>query len=386
VSSPATWILRLDEGRAGSRFAVKDLIDVAGAPTTAGCRPVAERAGPAAADAACLAGIRAAVDAGRARLVGKANLHELADGVTGINRWAGTPVNPLDAAAVPGGSSSGSAAAVAAGEADLALGTDTAGSIRIPAACCGITGLRPTHGRVSGAGVWPLAPSLDTVGPLAADVSGVVEGMELLVPGFAGEVPASVATLSLARLRLGGAGLLADPDIDTALDRLLAAAELPVTDVHPTGWGQAVRDGLTILGTEADGLHGAFVRRHRASIGDDVVAGFAHAATVGHQRLLRARAGRARWGAEVTGWWREAAAVVLPTLGVTAPPVGPAAARVIGVSWTLPPALAGLPALALPLPLPGRRLPASVQLVGPPGGDGLLCALGRRLEAALAGS
>src|SRR6185503_18541942 len=143
-----------------------------------------DRARPAAADAACLAGLRAAIARGEACLAGKTNLHELAYGISGINRAFGTPVNPLDPALVPGGSSSGSAVAVATGEADVAYGSDTGGSIRIPAACCGTAGLKTTHGRVSLEGVWPLAISLDTIGPMATDVAGLVLGMELLEPGF----------------------------------------------------------------------------------------------------------------------------------------------------------------------------------------------------------
>src|SRR6202043_2404017 len=173
----STFITRYETSGTGSggRLAVKDLIDMEGGSTTAGCRAVAEVAGPASRDAACLAGARAA----GARIVGRTNLHELALGVTGINPWFGTPVNPLDADLVPGGSSSGSAVAVATGDADVAYGTDTGGSVRIPAACCGIAGLKTTWGRVPVDGVYPLAPSMDTVGPLGADVAAVELGMRL---------------------------------------------------------------------------------------------------------------------------------------------------------------------------------------------------------------
>src|SRR5580704_2124212 len=176
----ATFITSLPVTGPGLRVAVKDLIDMAGLPTTAGSRVIAETAAPAEADAACLAGLRAS----GAQIVGRTNLHEIALGVTGINPWFGTPVNPLDPSRVPGGSSSGSAVAVAAGEARVAYGTDTGGSVRIPAACCGVCGLKTTAGRIPVAGVRPLAPSLDTVGPMAADVAGLVLGMQLLEPGF----------------------------------------------------------------------------------------------------------------------------------------------------------------------------------------------------------
>src|SRR5580658_6019632 len=152
-----TFITRFDTTGSGVRLAVKDLIDMEGVPTTAGSRAVAERAVPALTDAACLAGARAQ----GARIVGKVNLHELAFGATGKNPWFGTPTNPLDPRLVPGGSSSGSAVAVANGDADVAYGSDTGGSVRIPSACCGTAGLKTTWGRVSLDGVFPLAPSLD---------------------------------------------------------------------------------------------------------------------------------------------------------------------------------------------------------------------------------
>src|ERR1700729_1805989 len=174
----ATFITRMPGSGGGIRLAVKDLIDVAGVPTTAGSRALAATAVAAERDAPCLAGARAA----GARIVGKANLHELALGASGVNEYFGTPVNPLDPSLVPGGSSSGSAAAGAGGGASLAYGSDTGGSVRVPAAFCGITGLKTTHGRISLDGVWPLAPSMDTVGPMARDVAGGGGGMRLLGP------------------------------------------------------------------------------------------------------------------------------------------------------------------------------------------------------------
>src|ERR1700680_1160784 len=216
----STWIIRETAPGVGLRVAVKDIIDVAGLPTTAGCLAVADRARPATADAACLAGLRAAAARGEAHLAGKTNLHELAFGISGINFAFGTPANPLDPACVPGGSSSGSAVAVGNGEADVAYGSDTGGSIRIPAACCGITGLKTSYGRVPLAGVWPLAPGLDTVGPMAAPVDGLVTGMALLEPGF-------TAAAASAR-RIGRLRTTARPEIEQAVDDALKAAEFEV--------------------------------------------------------------------------------------------------------------------------------------------------------------
>src|SRR5256885_1861279 len=195
MSRVSTFISRTDPSGTGPRLAVKDLIDMEGLPTTAGCKAVADSCEPAAGDAPCMAGARAA----DARVVGKVNLHELAFGATGVNEWFGNPINPLDPALVPGGSSSGSAVAVATDEADVAYGSDTGGSVRIPSACCGTTGLKTTHGRVSLEGVWPLAMSLDTVGPMARDVAGVVLGMQLLEPDF---TVAATAPKTVGRFRL----------------------------------------------------------------------------------------------------------------------------------------------------------------------------------------
>ena len=201
---------------------------MAGLPTTAGCLAVADTAGPARRDAS-LPGGAAGRDrrAAEARFVGKTNLHELAYGITGVNEAFGTPVNPLDPRRVPGGSSSGSATAVAAGEADVAYGTDTGGSIRIPAACCGIAGLKTTWGRISLDGVRPLAPSLDTVGPMAADVDGLIAGMALLEPGFAvaADAPRTVGRLAIE----------ADPVVDAAVDDALRGGRVRGPADHDPG-------------------------------------------------------------------------------------------------------------------------------------------------------
>src|SRR6202012_3868554 len=179
-----TWVIRIpvdaDDSAAGPRLAVKDCIDVAGLPTTAGCPVVAEMAERAHTDAAVVASARE----GGARIVGKASLTELCWSASGINHWAGTPLNPRDPRRLPGGSSSWSAVAGATGEADVAFGTDTGGSVRVPADFCGVAGLTTRRGRIPVKGVYPLAPSLDTVGPIGPDVAAVELGMRLLEPGF----------------------------------------------------------------------------------------------------------------------------------------------------------------------------------------------------------
>ncbi len=261
-----TFITRLDGPSGGVRLAIKDVIDVVDVPTTAGCRAVALHAQPARRDASCLAGARAA----GAVVVGKANLHELAFGVTGINPWFGTPTNPLDPTRVPGGSSSGSAVAVATGEADVAYGTDTGGSIRIPSACCGTAGLKTTWGRIPVDGVWPVAPEFDTIGPMARDVAGVVTGMELLEPGFTVAPPTAPAALRVGRIRLP-----ADPDIDAALDALLADVGWEVVDVGEAvvaEWNEATMAcGALLVAGAWDSDH-ELVEAHPDQVGAGVVA------------------------------------------------------------------------------------------------------------------
>jgi amidase len=373
----ATFITRLassgGEG-AGVRLAVKDLIDVAGAPTTAGSQALAAIAVAAERDAPCLAGARAA----GARIVGKANLNELAYGASGVNEFFGTPVNPLDPSRVPGGSSSGSAVAVADGEADLAYGSDTGGSIRVPAAFCGITGLKTTHGRISLAGVWPLAPSLDTVGPMARDVAGVAAGLALLEPGF------SVGVSAARRVgRIRPAGIDVDPVIDAAVDAALTCCGVEVIDVDLPGWGAARRTCDVIADAEAVVSNRVLLADPglRDLLGQRVRANLAEAQAVTREQLLRARAEQERWRAAMAAATRQTGLLALATVPFFAPRLE-AATRPGYLALTSPANLAGFPALALPVPT-GQRLPASLQLVGGPDDEALLLATGAMIEAAV---
>jgi amidase len=369
-----TFITRLAPATGGIRLAVKDLIDIEGLPTTAGCRAVADAAAPAAADAACLAGARAAA----AAIVGKANLNELAFGGSGINEWFGTPVNPLDPGLVPGGSSSGSAVAVADGDADIAYGSDTAGSIRIPAAFCGVAGLKTTRGRIPVDGVWPLAPSLDTVGPLSRDVTGTAAGMALLEPGFA------VSATPARRVgRLRPAQVSVDPRIDAAVDAALARSGLEVTEVSLPGWQDALRAGRAIMVTEGarSDAHLLADPLAAAKISQQVRIRFAEADAVGPQQLRQARVCQQRWAAALAAVFTQVQLLALPTVRFFPPPLDDAARHYH--DCTLPFNLAGVPALSLPVPA-ASRLPASLQLVGPPDSEDVLLATGAMVEAALA--
>lgn len=195
IDTSAAFIGAVPSGR-GLRLAVKDVIDMRGRVTTAGCKAVEQAAGPAERDATCLAGAREAERAGELHFVGRTNLDGLAGGATGIKPWSGTPVNPLGPHRIPGGSSRRSAVAVATGHADIAIGTDTGGSVCIPAACTGIAALKTTHGRVPVQGTHALSQTLDSIGPLATAVSGLDRGMQLLEPGFYPSTPAISGALS----------------------------------------------------------------------------------------------------------------------------------------------------------------------------------------------
>jgi amidase len=375
-----TWIELETEFGSGARVAVKDLIDMAGLPTTAGCRAVADTARPARRDAACLAGLRAAIARGEARFVGKTNLHELAYGISGINAAFGTPVNPLDPRRIPGGSSSGSATAVAADEADVAYGTDTGGSIRIPAACCGIAGLKTTWGRISLDGVHPLAPSLDSVGPMARDVNGLIAGMALLEPGFAvaAEAPRVVGRLAID----------ADPVVNSAIDRALGAAGFLVQPVTIPELGEVIAASMALLDAQAWATNAELVATAPDRIGRDVLDRLRHASTITDARLSAARAVISQWRATLDRLWSRVELLAAPTL-LGFPPLTDDAGAIVAIrGLTSPVNAAGLPSLALPVPADGPRaaggpLPASIQLIGPAGSEDRLLAAGAVLEQAV---
>jgi amidase len=367
----ATFITSFTVSGPGLRVAVKDLIDMAGTPTTAGSRVLAQAAVPAARDAACLAGARAA----GAQIVGKVNLHELALGVTGINPWFGTPVNPLDETRAPGGSSSGSAVAVAAGDARVAYGTDTGGSVRIPAACCGVCGLKTTWGRIPVSGVRPLAPSLDTVGPMAADVAGLVAGMQLLEPGFA-------AAPSAGPLRVGRLAVSAAPEVDDAVTAALRATSWEVTDLDPGEWLAATRCASTLLVAEAYQANRDLLATDAGRLSADVARRLEAGRQVTPAALAQAAQARERWAAHLTGLLRGFDLLVTPTLAIL-PPTLEDADVLLEARYTLPVSLAGVPALALPIPARGP-LPASLQLVSARGSEEGLLAAGAAAEAAIA--
>ena len=228
----------------------------------------------------------------------------------GTNLWFGTPVNPLDPGLIPGGSSSGSAVAVATGEADVALGSDTGGSVRIPAACCGVFGLKTTHGRISLEGVWPLAPSMDTIGPIATSIAGLALGMGLLEPGFA------IAPSAAGRIgRVHTTGL---PEIEAAIDQALRAAELDVVELTLPGWDLGSFAFTAIYFSELWDADHELVELHRDGVGDDIAATVGMAETFRPQ-LAEALGQRDQWHASLAQIFEQVELLALPTLPIFPP-------------------------------------------------------------------
>ncbi|WP_372396289.1 amidase [Azospirillum sp. HJ39] len=347
--------------------AIKDTIDIAGTPTRAGSRSL-EDAPPAATHADVVGNLLAA----GWRIAGKTTMHELAFGTTGINRWAGTAPNPDFPDFVPGGSSSGSAAAVAAGMVDASIGTDTGGSVRIPAACCGVFGLKPTFGRVSRQGVMPARSTLDCVGPFAADMASLVACMAAIDPSF-GPLPALDD--------IGGGvtiGLLetdADAGIAAAVRTAVGAAGLPVEAVTLTGMRAAFEAGLSVINVETWAACAALVET--GLVGEDVAVRLRNAARTTVEEVARAEEVRAAFTAEVDALLERVAVIALPTMAGPPPLVAEAGdtSRLVRMTTLVRPFnLSGHPAIAIPLaPIDGA--PASLQLVAAKGADELLCAV-----------
>lgn len=348
-------------GRGPKRVVVKDTIDIAGYPTRAGSAALAEVA-PAERHAEIVARSLAA----GYRLVGKANLHELAFGMTGLNAWTGTPDNPHFPERIPGGSSSGSAAAVAAGLAEVGIGTDTGGSIRLPAACCGLYGLKPSFGRLDRRGVMPALSSLDCVGPIAADLEELIAFMGAVDPGF-------VAPRGGPRPRLGWLQVVADEAEQSAVEECLSASSLPTSPARLTLLDEAYKAAMAVINRETFDACAAWLDDDR--LGADVAKRLRAAGQTTDAELHEAEAVRRGFTAEVDRLLETHDILALPTLPHA--PLTRAAAEAgeqdLTISALLRPFnLSGHPALTVPLaPRAGR--PVAMQLVGRRGDDAAIC-------------
>jgi aspartyl-tRNA(Asn)/glutamyl-tRNA(Gln) amidotransferase subunit A len=354
---------------AGMSLVVKDLFDTAGLVTTYGSILFADHVPAETAVAVRLLEAAGYVD------VGKTNLHEFAYGTTSENPHFGTVPNPVAPGRVAGGSSGGSAAALAAGLADAALGSDSGGSIRIPAACCGVVGFKPSYGLVPIEGCFPLAPSFDHAGPLARDVAGCARMMEVLAPGTE---PAGVA---LDDVEVGIAWLeLADPEVrkrvETAAEHFphRRSLELPLANGIGTAFRREVAD-----------VHRELFLEHADSYGENVRIKLERCLAVTDAEYAQAAAARERYRESLLEATNGVDLVLTPTLVCVAPPA-PAdeiALRDKLTCLTLPFNATGWPALALPCGPAEDGLPASTQLSAPPGADALVLGAALALEQAL---
>jgi aspartyl-tRNA(Asn)/glutamyl-tRNA(Gln) amidotransferase subunit A len=367
----SVWITELEPRGDGPRLAVKDLFDTAGVRTTYGSRVFADHVPETTASAVVRLERAGYVN------VGKANLHEFAWGITSENPHYGSVPNPVAPGRVAGGSSGGNAAALAAGLVEAALGTDSGGSVRIPAACCGVVGFKPTHGLVPIDGCFPLAPSYDHVGPMARTVEGCEQMMGALADGF------EPATLDdLAGLRVGVAWTArADPLVAHRVEA--AAALLPHRRAVELPFPEGVYPAFA---REAADVHRELFAVHRDLYGENVARKVAWALKVTDADVDAARAARERYREEMTELMDGLDLVVTPTIPMVAPPlgIGDLALRERMIELTLPWNTIGAPALALPCGSAEDGLPASIQLIGKPGDDALVLAAGRLLERALA--
>ncbi len=352
----------------GIPVAIKDLFDVAGSVTTAGAHP-GFRPPPAKADCDVVAQLRA----GGAVLLGKTALHEWALGLSTNNEHFGPTRNPYDTERIPGGSSGGSAAALAAGLTVLALGTDTGGSIRVPAALCGVVGLKPTYGLVSLRGVTPLSRSLDHAGPMASTVEDAFVMLEGISAFRRSPAP---------RPRV----LIADgeffEDVDPAIVDLVRAAAARIGTTQRVDLGDvktALSANTVILYSDAAAFHEERMKAHLdwfgSSLRERLPAGLTYRAV----DYARARDVQREWTAMLTRVLGEDGVLAVPTTLVPATrigdPEGAELARLMS-RLTAPFNLAGVPVLSVPVGKVGG-LPVGMQLVAAPGRESLLWAAAR---------
>ncbi|MFC6668758.1 amidase [Marinobacterium aestuariivivens] len=355
----------------GMRVAIKDSIDVAGMATRMGSAAF-DNAAPAARHADV---VERLLDAG-CRIVGKTVLHEFAFGVSGINPACGTPRNHRYPNRIPGGSSSGSAVAVAAGEADIALGTDTGGSVRQPAACCGVYGFKPSFGRVSRHGVWPSATSLDCVGVFASTLELLERATAIVDPRFE-------AQAFDGELRIGLVAVEADAAIAGAVRDYVTASGCSAGEVELQLLDAAFEAGLAIINAETWNAFGACLETGR--VGADVAERLKRAAETSPQAVADAERVRQAFGEQLDALLERFSVLALPTLPSFPLMLDEALAGKTDLRSTAlvrPFNLSGHPALSIPLDIDGR--PAGLQLVARRGDDARLLAAARELERLVA--
>jgi aspartyl-tRNA(Asn)/glutamyl-tRNA(Gln) amidotransferase subunit A len=367
---PGIFLARPEQSAAGIPLGVKDLFDTAGLVTTYGSAIFAEHVPRETAEA-----VRRLEAAGYVN-VGKTNLHEFAYGTTSENPHFGNVPNPIAPGRVAGGSSGGSAAALAAGLVDAALGSDTGGSIRIPAACCAIVGFKPTHDLVPLEGCFPLAPSLDHAGPMARSVADCATMLSALAPGFR---PRQLE--SLEEVVVGVAWTEhADPLVRARVEE--AAALFPRARNVELDLGEEAR---TVFMREVADTHRELYAEQGDLYGANVAEKLETCLAVTDSEYEAGLRGRERYREAFDSAMEGLDLLVTPTLPFVAPAVGQDERELrrdlTRLTW--PSNVLGAPALALPCGAAEDALPASVQLVGRPGTDAVVLSAGALLESRL---
>lgn len=362
-------IMPLSLGRGPLRVTVKDCIDVVGVQTCGGSKALADIP-VATANAEIVTRLLNA----SCRLIGKTNMHELAYGVTGINAWTGTPLNPLFPEYVPGGSSSGSASVVAAGAADFAIGSDTGGSIRTPAACCGTFGFKPTFGRVSREGAYPARTTLDVLGPIGPDMNMIEKAMEIVAPDYRRRPD---FTPRIARVQLDAC---VDDEVDEAFVQALDIWGGPDGEIRLPLLGAAFDANIAIIAAETYAAFGHLL--NTGALGADVQIRLEAASSVDADRLARAEEVRLQFRAQVDAALKDFDVLVLPTMPcfpLRLDDADDAAAALRMTALVRPFNLSGHPALTLPVRAK-NGLPVGIQIVGSIGDDETVCAVGRMIS------
>jgi aspartyl-tRNA(Asn)/glutamyl-tRNA(Gln) amidotransferase subunit A len=374
---------------AGVPVGIKDLMHVQGYPFTCGTKAMDGK--PAVRDADVVAKLRGA----GALIVGTLNLHELAYGVTSANMHFGHVVNPAAPGHIPGGSSGGSGAAVASGIAAIAVGTDTGGSIRIPAACCGVVGFKPSHDAVSREGVWPLAWTLDHIGPLAREVDDAAIAFEVMAGLPAGcisgkriDKPRLVRPTPFFYEHLDGA---IARHIEAVLARLTGAgAKLATRKVERAD--EAPTAQFITLATEGCQANWELLAKRPEGISPDVRLRLEIGQFIGGVDYVKAQRLRRILRDNMIGALKDADAFVLPSIPISLPKAGTTMVEIAGRVLPVPAAVtrltspfnfSGLPAISLPCGTDRNGLPVGLQLVGRPGADATVLAAARWCEQVL---
>jgi len=338
-----------DETGEGTVVAVKDLIDVKGMVTTAGGIILPNT--PAAEDAPVVRRLR---DRGCV-MVGKTNLHEFAYGVTSFNPHYGSVLNPHDQGRLAGGSSGGSAVAVATGMCDWAIGSDTGGSIRIPSGLCGTVGFKPAFGSIDTTGVIPLSRSLDTLGPMAGDVATAARAFSMMTGDAVVEMPHSRPRLAVP------AGWIRD--LDETVSRTWSVVSRGIPEVEFVAHEPLFRHGLTILRVEASVYHRRWVAEQPEKYGPDVLGHLRDGLEILAVDYEEARVARPELTAAAYAAMADLDALVLPSNAIVAPRVNAGnEVREPLARFTRPFNLTGQPVVSLPGPSNG--LPVGIQVVG----------------------